>query len=251
MKLSLASLASSSSGNCYVVFDEKTCILYDCGISFKRISEGLGALSLPTPQAILISHAHCDHVKSASMLIKKCNIPLYITEGAFAESGLEKSDAIHIIGHGQEFSVGSICITPFQTSHDASDAVAYSFRSGADKASVITDTGFISEDMLKRIFGSSSVIIEANHDPDMLKNGPYPYYLKKRIYGDEGHLSNAACAEACTFLYKNGTKSFMLAHLSEHCNTPEKAYDTVCGALKKCGEEFTLKIASKSTPCVL
>lgn len=251
MKLSLASLASSSSGNCYVVFDEKTCILYDCGISFKRISEGLGALSLPTPQAILISHAHSDHVKSASMLIKKYNIPLYITEGAFAEAGLTSSDMIHIIGHGQEFSVGSICISPFQTSHDASDAVAYTFSSESDKVSVITDTGFVSEDMLKSINGSSSVIIEANHDPDMLKNGPYPYHLKKRISGDKGHLSNPACAEACSLLYKSGTKSFMLAHLSEHCNTQELAYSAVYTALKKCGEEFTLKIALKSTPCVL
>lgn len=251
MKISLATLSSSSSGNCALIKYCDKAILSDCGISLKRIKASLSALGDIKPSAILITHAHSDHVKSAAAAIKYFEIPLYITEGAFMESGLEYSSKIHIIEPEKAFDIGKINVTPFSVSHDAASSVAFSFETATDKASIITDTGFIDDKMLRYVSGSFSVIIEANHDEEMLKTGPYPYFLKKRISGNLGHLSNSACAMACFSLLSSGTEKFMLAHLSEKNNTPEKAYSTVQALLIQSGKKYTLKTAPKSVPCVL
>lgn len=251
MKISLTSLASSSSGNCSVIKYKDTLVLSDCGISLKRIKAGLSALGNIKPEALLITHAHSDHIKSAAAAIKYFDIPLYITEGAFGETCLEYSPKIHIIEPEKAFDIGKIHITPFTVSHDAASSVAFSFETASDKASVITDTGFIDDRMLSHISGSSGIIIEANHDEEMLKNGPYPYFLKKRISGRYGHLSNSDCAKACLSLISSGTEKFMLAHLSEKNNTPEKAYSAVQASLASSGKKYILKTAHKSVPCVL
>ncbi len=250
MNISLYSIASSSSGNCYAVSDGKTAILSDCGISLKRILSGLSSLDIPQIKALLITHAHGDHIKSAEAVIKSFNIPLYITKDALSESGLSFPGEVNIITPETPFAVGGITVTPFSVSHDAS-AVAFTFETDSDKASLITDTGIMSEAMLSHLKGSSGVIIEANHDVELLKSGSYPYFLKARIKGERGHLSNDDCAEACLYLLSEGTKSFMLAHLSSQNNTPETAYDTVNARLSRSGKTYTLKTAQKSVPCAL
>lgn len=250
MKLSLYSLSSSSSGNCYAVSDGETAILSDCGISLKRISSGLSELGITPPSALLISHAHSDHVKSAEAVIKKLQIPLYITKNALAESGLVPSGAVNIIEPEVPFSVGGITVTAFSVRHDAS-TVAFTFATDSDKASLITDTGIMTDGMLSHLKGSSSVIIEANHDVALLMNGSYPYFLKARIRGEHGHLSNDDCAKACLSLLNEGTTSFMLAHLSSQNNTPEAAFETVDALLSESGKKYTLKTALKNAPCAL
>lgn len=251
MKISLATLSSSSSGNSSLIKYGDTAILSDCGISLKRIKDSLSALGDIKPSAILITHAHSDHIKSVAAAIKYFEIPLYITGGAFRESGLEYSSKIHIIEPEKAFDIGKINVTPFSVSHDAASPVAFSFETAMDKASIITDTGYIDDKMLCRISGSSSVIIEANYDEEMLRTGPYPYFLKQRISGNSGHLSNSASAKACLSLLSSGTEKFMLAHLSEKNNTPEKAYGAVQSVLSSSGKNYILKTAPKSVPCVL
>ena len=250
MNISLYSIASSSSGNCYAVSDGETAILSDCGISLKRILSGLSSLGVPQIKALLITHAHGDHIKSAEAVIKNLNIPLYITKDALSESGLSVTGEVNIIAPETPFAVGGITVTPFSVSHDAS-AVAFTFETDSDKASFITDTGIITKAMLSHLKGSSGVIIEANHDVELLKSGSYPYFLKARIKGERGHLSNDDCAEACLYLLNEGTKSFMLAHLSSQNNTPETAYNTVNARLSQSGKTYTLKTAQKSVPCAL
>lgn len=250
MNISLYSIASSSSGNCYAVSYGKTAILSDCGISLKKITAGLALLGIEKIDALLITHAHNDHIKSAGAVMKKYGVPLYITKAALDESALELQGEVNIITPETPFTVGEITVTPFSVSHDAS-AVAFSFTADADKASLITDTGIITEKMLSHLEGSSCVIIEANHDIELLKSGAYPYFLKARILGERGHLSNDDCARACLSLLNNGTKAFMLAHLSSQNNTPETAYAAVDALLSQSGKAYTLKTALKSVPCAL
>lgn len=253
MKISLYSISSSSSGNCYAVSNGETAILSDCGISLKRIESGLSELGIGPVGALLISHAHSDHIKCAEAVMKKFGVPLYITGDTLRESGLSFSGEVNVITPEVPFSVGNIKVTPFLVSHDAS-TVAFTFESEldkADKASLITDTGIMTDGMLSHIKGSSSVIIEANHDVSLLMSGSYPYFLKARIRGEHGHLSNDDCAKACLSLLNEGTTSFMLAHLSSQNNTPEAAFGTVDAVLSGSGKKYTLKTALKNVPCAL
>ena len=250
MKISLYSISSSSSGNCYAVSSGETAILSDCGISLKRIESGLSALGIGPVGALLISHAHSDHIKCAEAVMKKFGVPLYITEDTLRESGISFSGEVNIITPEVPFSVGNIKVTPFSVSHDAS-TVAFTFESESDKASLITDTGIMTDGMLSHLMGSSSVIIEANHDVSLLMSGSYPYFLKARIRGERGHLSNYDCAKACLSLLNEGTTSFMLAHLSGQNNTPEAAFGTVDAVLSGSGKKYTLKTALKNAPCAL
>ena len=180
MKISLYSISSSSSGNCYAVSNGETAILSDCGISLKRIESGLSELGIGPVGALLISHAHSDHIKCAEAVMKKFGVPLYITGDTLRESGLSFSGEVNVITPEVPFSVGNIKVTPFLVSHDAS-TVAFTFESESDKASLITDTGIMTDGMLSHIKGSSSVIIEANHDVSLLMSSSYPYFLKARI----------------------------------------------------------------------
>mgnify|MGYP002517883140 FL=1 len=250
MKLSLYSISSSSSGNCYAVSSGETSILSDCGISLKKITSGLSELGVGSLGALLISHAHSDHIKCADAVMKKFGVPLYITKDALKESGLSFSGEVNIITPEVPFSVGNIKVTPFSVSHDAS-TVAFTFEAESDKASLITDTGVMTDGMLSHLKGSSSVIIEANHDVSLLMSGSYPYFLKARIKGERGHLSNDDCAKACLSLLNDGTTSFMLAHLSSQNNTPETAFGTVDAVLSRSGKKYTLKTALKNAPCAL
>lgn len=250
MKISLSSIASSSKGNCYIISAGSTVIMSDCGISIKKIEEGLSLLALPRPDALLLTHSHVDHIKSAKAVIKRFSLPTYITEQTFFEGGFPTREGFKTIVPGTPFTVGSIGITPFSLYHDAA-AVGFIFETDDDKAALITDTGIVTEEMLSLVYGASSVIIEANHDTSMVMNGSYPEFLKKRILGGHGHLSNDDCAEACRCLLRHGTRSFLLAHLSQNNNTPEAAFTCVDSLLKESGGSYTLKTAYAAAPCTL
>ncbi len=248
-RLRLCALASGSKGNCIYVGCGDTHILIDCGIPQRDISAGLEHLSANSPipiapkdiSAILISHEHSDHIKSCAGLARRHDLTVYGSAATLNAINL-KSGArgipvrnMRAILPGQDFYIGDINITPFKTPHDAACSVGYRVDVGAASIAVATDIGHISESWLGAIEGCQLVMLEANHDPDMLINGTYPESLKQRILSDRGHLSNDACARAAVRLVRSGTRVILLSHLSENNNTPRLAYDTVCAGLTKNG----------------
>lgn len=248
MSLSLFSIASGSKGNCYLIASGHTLLMSDCGISFKKAAEGLSALGFTRPDALLLTHSHTDHVRSAALIAKTYDIPVYLTAGTAGEVPSLSDLPLSYIAPGTPFTVGGITAEAFSVSHDTAEPVAYTYSDGGDKASVMTDTGIVTGEMEDKLRGSSSVIIESNHDEKMLKNGPYPPFLKARILGEYGHLENGCCARLCRLLSESGTSRFLLAHLSEHNNTPALARSATEAALSGA---YTLKIADSSTPLAL
>lgn len=229
--LDICSLFSSSKGNCTYVFSDTTKILIDVGISSKRLTERLIKDNIRPEeiQAILITHEHSDHTKGIRVFSKKFNVPVFASEKTWGTLvSLEIPDSLkHTFIVGTSFKIGDICINPFSIPHDAIDPCGFSMTSGKNKVTVATDMGHLTGELLYNFEKSDSILLEANHDVAMLRSGNYPYFLKERVIGNFGHLSNALSAEAVEYLIKKGTKKFILAHLSEENNIPELALETV------------------------
>lgn len=229
--LDICSLFSSSKGNCTYVFSDTTKILIDVGISSKRLTERLIKDNIKPEeiQAILITHEHSDHTKGIRVFSKKFNVPVFASEKTWGTLvSLEIPDSLkHTFIVGTSFKIGDICINPFSIPHDAIDPCGFSMTSGKNKVTVATDMGHLTGELLYNFEKSDSILLEANHDVAMLRSGNYPYFLKERVIGNFGHLSNALSAEAVEYLIKKGTKKFILAHLSEENNIPELALETV------------------------
>lgn len=246
MAMYFCSLASGSSGNCQYIATETTGILLDAGLSGKYIAGGLEHINADINQlkALFITHEHSDHVKSAGILMRKFKIKLYITRKTFehVENKLGKYDLDNVVfvEADTEIQVGDIIVTPFRISHDAIEPLAYSFRSSDVKVSIVTDLGHVPIDLLSKIIDSNLLMIESNHDVDMLNAGKYPYVLKKRILSNKGHISNVSAAEAIirAFSYSSSLGHVILGHLSQDNNTPELAYETVKSILEESGLEI-------------
>lgn len=239
MSLSFCSFSSGSSGNCYLVRSGETAILVDAGISAKKILEGLAQTGTPKEQlsALLLTHEHSDHIRSLKTLAKKHQeLSVYAncaTWGAI-ETTLEE-ERRKTFENGVSFTIGDILVKPFPVSHDAADPVGYSFFAEGRQISIITDTGIISEEMVLEVCDADLLILEANHDVNMLKIGRYPWFLKQRILGDTGHLSNEAAGNVLLRLLSEHQKDrqILLAHLSRENNFPEMAYQTVKNILEE------------------
>ncbi len=251
MSITLSTIASGSSGNSNLIVSGNTVIMSDCGITLKKALAGLFEMGITAPDALLISHSHTDHTKGAALIAKKFDIPIYLTEETKNESPMIPEEFVKIIRPEERCDILGLSILPFSVSHDTSSPVAFTFTDNNEKAAVITDTGIMTDKMFSHIKGSKSIIIESNHDEKMLFEGPYPYFLKKRISGDKGHMSNKLCAAVCKELAENGTKNFLLAHLSEHNNTEELAFICADTALDKTGLNYNLKVAKKDIPICL
>ena len=189
-------LASSSAGNAALVCHENTHILIDAGISCRRITQSLAALSLTLDDldGILITHEHIDHVRALGTLQKKHAVPLYASSGTAAALDYP-APYLHAFAADETFTIKDLQIRSFRTSHDAKESVGYRIESSDGSLAVLTDTGFITDDAHDAALGADMLLLESNHDVVMLKNGSYPYYLKQRILGECGHLSNEAAAE--------------------------------------------------------
>lgn len=239
MTLSFCSFSSGSSGNCYLIKSEKTALLVDAGISGKKIFEGLEKTDtrLELLSGLLITHEHSDHTKSVRTVTKKHgHLNAYANEKTWQMIHSDIcSDQRKIFHTGKSFFIGDIEVKPFQVSHDAADPVGFSFYLKDKQISVVTDTGYMSEGILSEIINADILILEANHDIDMLKMGKYPWFLKQRVLGDEGHLSNVAAGETIVKLIsqKNKERNILLAHLSKENNFPEMAYQTVKNILEE------------------
>ena len=237
-------LFSGSSGNCTFISDGKTNLLIDAGVSASRICSTLADIGcFPCDiDAILLTHEHRDHISGVSVLSRNYSIPVYATAGTMertlATTGWICDDYVHTFSTNDKFAIGDIEIFPFSIPHDTADPVGYTFRFDGKYYSIATDLGYVSEEVLKHLCKSEAVLIESNHDVNMLMNGPYPYPLKKRILSEKGHLSNDNCAHLAAQLVKWETKRITLGHLSEKNNTPQLAYE----ATAKCFADNSIEI---------
>lgn len=235
------SFLSSSSGNSTFVTDDNTNILIDCGASCAYIEKCLARLgkSGDDLSGILLTHAHTDHIAGAGALSRKYNIPIYATEETFSSGekhlGKASSKNFNLISPDDKILKGELCISVFSIPHDAKGSVSFTVTDGETKFGIATDSGCITDKILDNLSDCDTVIVEANHDLNLLKTGPYPFHLKRRILGDFGHMSNDLCGELCVRLVKSGTKEIWLGHLSEHNNLPSLAYTTVSHALMNNG----------------
>lgn len=241
MALEFCSFASGSSGNSYLVRSDKTSVIIDAGISCKRIEEGLACCGnrIEEISAVLITHEHSDHVKSLRTVARKAELArVYATRGTWSSvDWAVHEEKRRVIASGERFRVGDIEVVPIRLSHDANEPVGYSLIHGGQQVSILTDTGMVDERIFENIYDSDLIAIESNFDEQMLQYGSYPWYLKQRIKGDEGHLSNDAAAATVARLLDESDKprKILLAHLSRENNFPEMAYETVRNHLADCG----------------
>lgn len=232
----LCSIASGSSGNCIYVGSDTTNILVDTGISGKKVEFGLNALDLTMKDldGIFVTHEHSDHVKGLGVIARKCGIPIYATAGtirAMEENGsLGKmpEGIFHTIQEDVSCKIGDLEVRPFQISHDAAQPVGYCVHHGEKKVGIATDMGTYDEYIVDNLTGLDALVLEANHDVNMLQVGSYPYYLKRRILGKRGHLSNEDAGKLLCRLLHDNMKDIFLGHLSKENNYEALAYETVC-----------------------
>ena len=232
----LTAIASGSSGNCIYVGSDTTHLLVDVGISGKKVIEGVNALELDIKDidGILVTHEHSDHIAGLGVISRKYGIPIYATPGTKAaildpraKLGDIDPDLICEIYPDDRLTIKDIVINPMKISHDAADPVAYRFKSEGKSCAVCTDLGCFNDYTVESLKGMNALLMEANHDVHMLEVGPYPYYLKRRILGDSGHLSNESCGALLTRILNDNLKGVFLGHLSKENNLPELAYEAV------------------------
>ncbi len=231
------SLYSGSTGNSLFIETNDTKILVDAGESCKKITESLSNIdiSMDSINAIIVTHEHIDHVKGLGTISKKFNIPVYANSETWDAMPLQKDkiDEINIrtFNLKESFEIGDLKINPFSIPHDAANPCGFNIYYNDNKISIATDLGHINSEILHNLENSSFILLESNYDPNILKCSPYPYHLKQRISGPNGHLSNDIAGKTITHLINTGLKQVMLGHLSKENNFPELAYKTVVETL--------------------
>lgn len=252
---SITSLYSGSKGNSVLIESEDARILIDAGRSARALCNALTSIgkSIDTIDAIFITHEHTDHVGALEVLLKKHPIPVHIV-GISAKKLLLKGLSVYdslICQHPPVFSVtvGDMTVKSFPTPHDSEYCVGYRIEIGESAIGYATDIGYVTSEIRESLAGCESIVLESNHDEEMLMNGPYPYELKLRIRSNRGHLSNSACAELSSELCSRGTRNILLAHLSEENNEPSIAFDEVWSAVAD--ESVNIKVASQHVPIKL
>ena len=243
-------LASGSSGNALVLLSGGTRILLDAGVSCRRITASLAELGLAPGDldAILITHTHTDHISGLRTLLKRTDAPVWTTPRTGRDLLYrlpELEDRLCPAEPGVPFEVGTCTITAVTTSHDAPGACGYRMDTADGSVGVLTDTGCITDQAADLLPGVDLAVLEANHDVETLCSGPYPYYLKQRILGLEGHLSNSDAAAFAVTLAERGASEIVLAHLSRENNTPAMALTAVETALAGAGLAPVLSVAPR------
>lgn len=237
--ISCTPLFSGSSGNCTHVNCSGSEFLIDAGVSCKAISTALSSIgsSLEAIKGIFITHEHIDHIKGLEIISKKYKIPVYMNTSSakyiYCSSGFENLQAsLRIMDASEKVCVDGVNFTAVRTPHDSWGSVCYHVETEDDTFALATDIGYITKGIASALLGCRTVVIESNHDIEMLKNGPYPQSLKSRILSRNGHLSNADCARFLPYLAESGTQKVFLAHLSKENNLPSLALSTAQGAVK-------------------
>lgn len=246
----LCSISSGSDGNCIYVGGENTNLLVDAGISGKKVEAGLAKIDVDPQKidGIFITHEHTDHIAGVGVLARRYHIPIYSTvETIYAmlhtkNVGKIPEELLNYVEPDQSVFVKDMQVMPFSISHDAANPVAYTFQEGNHKMGIATDLGTYDDYIVNHLSGSEVMLLEANHDVNMLQVGPYPYMLKQRILGRKGHLSNLLSAGLICEVLSEKVKHIILGHLSKENNFPDLAYETVKCELEQnghpCSQDF-------------
>ena len=259
--LRFISFGSGSSGNCYYLFTETDGLLIDAGVGVRFLKKSFAdfGLAMSNIHNILITHDHADHVKCVGSLSNDLKVPVYATREVHAgidnnycvRHKINGANAKHLI-KGETVIIGEFNVTPFEIPHDSKDNVGFVVENDGVCFCLMTDVGHVTEGMKDYIARAHYLVIEANHDDEMLRTGPYPAYLKVRVAGENGHLSNKACAEALAMNVTGNIKHVWLCHLSEENNHPELARKTVEMTLRGYGiipgVDFALDVLKRKTP---
>lgn len=256
--ITVETLFSGSSGNCTLVRTEKTAVLVDAGKNCKAVTAALEMLgmSLSDLSAVFVTHEHRDHISALDVMMRRRSMPIHVTSPSAPEVCRGRSAGEAAVVHPgllYETRVGDLTVRSFPLPHDSAGHVGYVFADTAgDTAGVATDMGYATMDAYNHLCRCRTVVLEANHDLDMLRMGPYPFPLKQRILSLGGHLSNVDSAGLCCGLAGGETEQIILAHLSHENNTPQTAYQTVRAALDREGyTDFSLSVARRDCPgCV-
>ncbi len=254
----LCSIASGSSGNCIYVGGDHTHLLVDTGISKKRIEAGLKELDIKGEEldGILITHEHSDHIQGLGVFSRKYEVPIYATPGTitgiknYSSLGKMPEGLLHPIHIDERFEIGDISVDPFRISHDANEPSGYRMNCGEKSVAVATDLGIYDEYTVSKLKHLDAVLLEANHDVHMLEVGSYPYYLKRRVMGDKGHLSNELSGRLLCDILHDNLKHILLGHLSQENNYAKLAYETVkleitLGDNAYKGEDLDMQVAKR------
>lgn len=254
----LCSIASGSSGNCVYVGSDTTHLLMDVGISGKRTEAGLAELGLTMKDidAICITHEHADHISGLGVLARKYGVHIYATRGTVeairktSSLGQIDESLFRVIVPDERCIIKDIALYPVRTSHDAADPVAYRIDHDGRRIGLITDLGCYNDYTVECLRNLDLLYLEANHDVHMLQVGPYPYYLKQRILGERGHLSNESAGKLLSRLLHDNMQAIVLGHLSKENNLPELAYESVrvevtMSDTEYSGNDFPLYVAKR------
>lgn len=255
--LNFKSFGSGSSGNCYLLYTDTDALLIDVGVggrTLKKLFKDHG-LTLHAVHHILVTHDHADHIKAVGIISQDYNLPVYATKEV--HDGIRRNYCVRKkvsptlerhIRKDETLQLGEFEVTPFGVPHDSSDNVGYRVRCGGVTFCLITDAGCVTPEMRPYIAEANYLVIEANHDEQMLQAGPYPQHLKARILSPTGHLSNKACAAALVENMTDSLRHVWLCHLSEENNHPELARLTVQHALNMAGSHVKLDVLRRTTP---
>ena len=257
-------MASGSAGNSTLLETTSTTLLIDAGIGRKETLRRFEALGRERPQhvdGILITHEHSDHSSALAQLARQWNCPAYLTEPThreilkmYPDGPFQKMERVEHIHAGESFQIGDIEINPFAIPHDAADPVGYCFRANGVKVAIVTDLGYLPELVKHHLREADFLILESNHDLEMLKVGPYPWFIKQRVMSRTGHLSNTVVSEflADAELFDGRARHLVLAHISEQNNNPDLVRISAEEALSRRPGEFafrgTLHLASQRIP---
>lgn len=241
-------------GNCLYVESENTKLLIDAGVSLKKIEAGLETLNVSPSSldGILVTHEHSDHIQSLGNLSKKFNLPVYANSETFdampKQTDKISTENINKFKVAEKFQIKDIEVNPFSIPHDAANPCGFNITNNSDKISIATDIGHMTNDILKQLEDSKFILLESNYDTEVLKCSKYPYLLKQRIAGPNGHLSNDVASKVINYLLQGNLKTAMLGHLSKESNFPELAYQTVVDEIIRAGTDVSklnLSVASR------
>lgn len=257
----LCSIASGSSGNCIYVGSDTTHLLVDVGISGRRAEGGLNYLDLTGADidGILVTHEHADHINGLGVMARKYGMPIYATKGTIkaikscTSVGNIDDSLFREVKEDEKLMIKDLTINPMRISHDAAQPVGYRISYGRKKVAVCTDLGHFTDYTVECLRGMDALLLEANHDVNMLQVGPYPYHLKQRILSDRGHLSNENSGRLLSRVLHDNLQAILLGHLSHENNLPELAYEAVrmeitLGDNPYNASDFAMQVAKRNEP---